>query len=145
MTLESIISDIESANNRYAMRFEPHVYQRTGAGKYGEAVTLAKARNKCSFETARVIVATSWSKFQIMGFNLYDPHGLDYPGCIGEYLNDDMQQAHTFRTFCERRGIYFMIEELQDEANIMRFATVYNGPGNPTAYAEKIRQRLVNA
>lgn len=141
-TLEEIISDIESAGRKDALRFEPHVYARTGQGKYAEAVNLAKSRNKCSYETARVIVSMSYAKFQIMGFNLYDPNGLNYPNSIGEYLSDDMQQAYTFRVFCEKRGIYFMVEELYDEAMRLRFATVYNGPGAPKVYAEKIASRL---
>jgi hypothetical protein len=142
-TLEAIISSIESAGNRYAMRFEPHVYERTQtSSRYEPMIELARVRNKCSRQTACVIVATSWSKFQIMGFNLYDPHGLNYPDCVGAYMGDDMAQAATFRAFCEKRNIYFTPEDLQDEALALRFAQIYNGADE---YAKKIAQRLAIA
>lgn len=141
-TLESIISDIESAGNRFAMRFEPHVFARTGEGKYGVMVSLAKERNKCSFDTARVIVSMSYGAYQIMGFNLYDPHVIDYPKSVGAFLSDDMVQAGTFRAFCQRRNIYFPVKDLYDESVRLRFAEVYNGPATPHAYAKKIASRL---
>ena len=145
LTLESIISDIESAGRKDALRFEPHVYARTGEGKYSVMVALAKERNRCSFETARVIVSMSVGKFQIMCFNLYDPTGIDYPGSVIAYGNDDMVQAGTFRTFCQRRNIYFSVQDLHDEALRLRFAEVYNGPGAPADYAKKIAARLAVA
>lgn len=142
-TLEDIISDIESAGNRFAMRFEPHVYERTQTStRYEAAVNLAKARNKCSRSTACVIVSMSWGKFQIMGFNLYDPDGLNYPNSVGEYMSSDMDQAATFRTFCQARNIYFSPGDLLDEALALRFARVYNGADE---YAKKIASRLAVA
>ncbi len=143
VTLESIISDIESAGNRYAMRFEPHVYERTQiTTRYDAAVNAAKARNKCSLETARVIVATSWGKFQVMGFNLYDPNGLNYPGFVGAYTNSDTDQVATFKTFCQAKNIYFTPSDLLDDALALRFARVYNGADE---YAKKITERLARS
>jgi len=142
-TLEAIISDIESGGNRYALRFEPHVYERAQTlNRYAPMVNLARGRNKCSLETARVIIATSWGKFQIMGFNLYDPNGINYPDPVGVYLNDDMVQAATFRVFCQARSIYFTVDDLRDPAFALCFAKVYNGADE---YAKKIEQRLAIA
>lgn len=146
LTLEEVIADIESAGRRDALRFEPHVFERTGnSNRYEPMVNVAKVRNRCSRDTARVIVSMSAGRFQIMGFNLYDPAGLDFPGTIGTYLNDDMIQAATFRTFCQRKNIYFTVEDLQNEALRLRFAEVYNGPGAPAVYAKKIAARLAIA
>jgi len=143
LTLEELIADIESAGNKYAMRFEPHVFDRTQSStRYGVMVNIARARNKCSRDTARVIISTSWGKFQIMGFNLYDPASLDYPSSVGQYMATDTDQAETFKTFCLNKGIYFSISDLLDEALALRFARTYNGADE---YAKKIMSRLATS
>lgn len=139
-TLEELISDIESGGNQYAMRFEPLVYERTqNSNRYEAMVNVAKSRNKCSRATACMIVATSWGKFQIMGFNLYDPSSLDYPHSVGQYMADTDDQAGTFKTFCQRKNIYFSVTDLLDETLALRFARVYNGADE---YAKRIASRL---
>jgi hypothetical protein len=140
-SLEAIIADIESAGNNFAMRFEPGVYARTQIQtRYGNMIDAAKLRNRCSRETAKIICSVSWGRFQIMGFNLYDQLGLNYPFSVGQFMSDADAQAQLFRQFCEARKIYYSVLELQSNpAAVTRFAKIYNGS---TAYADKIFPRL---
>jgi hypothetical protein len=144
-TLEDIISQIESGDNLYAMRFEPHVFERMHqTNRYGAAVAVAKQQNRCTLETARVICATSWGRFQIMGFNLYDPAlGEPFPflNPIGAYLESIIWQSRHFKAFCDKKDILFTVEELiGDPAKVLKFARTYNGADE---YAAKIQSQLI--
>jgi hypothetical protein len=141
-TLEWIIADIESGDNPYAMRFEPGIYARMQiSARYNPMIERAKQTNICSRETAKIICATSWGRFQIMGFNLYDV-GLNLGASVGEFMAEvaPRSQAAYFLEFCVGRGIYFTLQQLREnQASVLRFAKVYNGS---LAYADKINARL---
>lgn len=142
-TLEELIALIESDNNPFAMRFEPHVYDLTQkSNRYEAMVNVAKARNRCSRPTACVIVATSWGKYQIMGFNLYDAIELSYPHSVGKFMATDGDQDATFKAFCQAKNIYFTLPDMADPAFALRFAHVYNGSPE---YAKKIASRLLTS
>ncbi len=72
MTFEDfkkLIAYVESNNNQFAIRFEPHLYSKS---KYNKKILdLIQAINECSLETAKVLYCCSFGKYQIMGFNLY--------------------------------------------------------------------------
>ena len=136
--LERLIADIESAGRFDAMRFEPHVYKRATAGAYGNSVALARRVNKVSLATARMIVATSWGGFQIMGFNIYTSES-DSVG-IGAFLRDTEIQRQYFRAYVIKRNIAYTVDELRDETKRRDFARKYNGDAD--AYAALIAARL---
>lgn len=141
-SLEYIIADIESHNDPLAIRFEPGVYIRTQsqAARFDPMVELAKTRNNCTHETAKIICSISWGAFQIMGYNLYERHGLNYPFGALHFASDGEAQAQMFRLFCEARSIYFSLEELQtNQQNVLTFAKSYNGS---LEYANEINKRL---
>jgi len=135
--LERIIGSIESANDYGAIRFEPKVYARIEGGSFEWEVARAKRANKCSRATARMICATSWGRFQIMGFNLYGFIGLTDP--IADYLHNVKVQSTAFETFVKHNHIEFSPDELRDKITREKFAKIYNGS---LAYAVKIETEL---
>lgn len=134
-SIAQVIAHVESAGRGDAMRFEPAVYERALAGSYGPQVAAAVTAHKCSQATARVIVSTSWGKFQLMGFNLYpNLTGLS----VAAFMSTPQDPA--FGKFLAiKRLDHFTAQQLfSDLAARLSFATVYNGPGNPQAYADLI-------
>ena len=143
MRLPNLISEIESSHRPVAIRFEPHVYSRTGDGRYAEAVEAARDVHGISFDTARMVVSTSWGFYQIMGFNLWAPRnvgGLEYKATYFDFLDDVEVQNNCFKMFCEDRKIYFSIEQMAKEKSVRElFAKKYNGS---IKYADKIERIL---
>lgn len=141
--LERVIADIESAGNFGAMRFEPHVYERASAfspaRKYADEVARAREANRVSLATARMIIATSWGGFQIMGFNIYSATAAPRVA-ISTFLSDRSIQVRHFRAFVTSRNIAYTVEELRDETKRRDFARKYNG--DVDGYAALIEKRI---
>lgn len=131
--LMRVIAQVESGGRLDAVRFEPAVYQRVCAGYAAEAVTVCMVSVDCSHETAAVLVASSWGRYQLMGFNLW---GLDYRRGLAELLTSAVLQD----TLLER----FLVSRHLDECSWARlvaepamrswFVSRYNGPGAVEAY-----------
>ncbi len=132
--LQAVIARIESSDNPYALRFEPAVY---AAGASASLIARIAAVHDADDATGRVIAATSWGLFQIMGFNLWSgPH--PYAGTFFEYCADDVAQRLAFETFLADRGMDFTLESLLASASrLVAFATFYNGDG--IRYARAMR------
>ena len=130
--LEQVIAEIESSDNPQAMRFEPGIFRF-------DIPTLKRIMeaNKCSEPTARMIYATSWGRYQVMGMTLYSTLGYAYP--IIRFMVQDGEQIGAFFAFTKRYGIFFPTDFLSKTASAREeFARHYNGPGNIPAYSEKI-------
>jgi hypothetical protein len=141
MNLYQLISRIESADNQWATRYEPHVHDRAKAGKYASQVKAAAKANQCSRDTARVIIATSWGLYQIMGFNLYGVLG--WKQSVGEFMAHDHGQEQIFHKYCLLSNIWKDGDiNAGDEDWLFKFAKAYNGPGAPTAYVAKMKEHL---
>lgn len=138
-TLAHLVGQIESGNWYGAIRFEPHVYFACLNGKYQNSFAKARSVNRCSKETACAIVATSWGRFQIMGFNVYDYLGLNMP--VATFLGDREAQEDAFWNFVMRRKIDYSLDDLCVEAKRLRFARTYNGS---LTYADKISKTLID-
>ena len=133
--LQDVIARIESSGNPFALRFEPAVY----AGDVAPSVAARIATlHGADYETGRVIAATSWGLFQIMGFNLWaGPHA--YTGTLYEFCADTIAQRLAFETFLADRGMNFTLAELLGNANkLIAFAAAYNGDG--IRYARAMRE-----
>ena len=133
--LQDVIARIESSSNPFALRFEPTVY----AGDVAPSVAARIATlHGADYETGRVIAATSWGLFQIMGFNLWGgPHA--YAGTLYEFCADTIAQRLAFETFLADRGMNFTLAELLGNANkLIAFAAAYNGDG--IRYARAMRE-----
>lgn len=99
-TLSKIIAHVESNNDQYAIRFESNLYAKLVNTRLIKKITSI---NTCSKETAFMITATSWGKYQILGSNLYTFCNLNKP--IGVYLCDTTLQDATFEEFLRYKKI----------------------------------------
>lgn len=135
-TLSQLIAQVETGNNPWAMRYEPAFTVEASA----ISSAVKAIHPDCSFWTARVILCTSWGKYQIMGENLY-AQGLT--GWPGEFLADDAHQDMAFLAYVQQNKINLGIDALfhsGDDANIELFARRWNGPGNIDAYVARMKQ-----
>lgn len=143
--LSDVIASIESSGIKYAMRFEPALYERIGnqncAVNFG--LTNIALYNRCTLETAKIISCTSWGLFQIMGFNLYNsPISLKSP--IGEYVENEGMQLSAFNAFLDHNHMFVAVAELRDVLQErLDFARHYNGPGDAATYAAKMYAAII--
>ena len=139
--LQNVIARIESSDNPYALRFEPAVY--AGQDLAPATASHIAALHASSYETGRVIAATSWGLFQIMGFNLWSgPH--PYDGTFFAFCADEIAQRLAFETFLEDRGMNFALSDLLGNENkLQAFAAFYNGDGPIYANAMRIAAKAL--
>ena len=131
--LSLIIMKVESNGNSQAIRFEPQTYLNFAPNANELSLIDAIGRcNACDFNTARVIFSTSFGRYQLMGFNIYS---LGYSETIFDFVNDVAAQNSIFAKFLRQNGIDETWDTLKsDPEKLLKFASVYNGPGNPQAY-----------
>lgn len=136
-TLDEVIAWIESSSDQYAYRFEPLRYNERRAVAPNVLRQIVRLHH-CTDESARVIYASSYGLFQVMGFNLFWPPLLsDFT--FGEYLADRNLQVDTFFAFVRFHDIDFTVTQLKDRSFAERFARIYNGS---SAYADRIAASL---
>jgi hypothetical protein len=138
-TLSQLVALVETGNNPWAMRYEPGFTVQTGAINSA----MKAIHPDCSAWTSRIILCTSWGKYQIMGSNLY-AQGLT--GWPGEYLADEALQDMHFLAYCQKAQIVFTLDALfnsDDDTNLETFARKWNGPGNVDAYVGRMKQVYV--
>lgn len=145
-TVADVIGAIESGHNPGALRFEYLGY--TKAPLLNATIEAIIKYNVCSVATARMIYATSWGEFQIMGENLYDPNLCAYRNSIARYLVQSGDQFVTFNSFLFRMPLSPRINagspaSLFKDPNLrLQFSREYNGPDNVQEYADKIKSIL---
>lgn len=148
IALAEVVAIVESDGNSSAIRFEPGVYATfkltddQTANSIGALIRQIEGIHNCSPDTARVILSSSWGRFQVMGETLY---GNGYGSGIVAYLSSDADQIASFETFCRFAGM--ADADLADcswllgtDPRALQFATRYNGPGQPTEYLARLRQ-----
>lgn len=144
VTVADVIGRVESDNNPAAIRFELAADKR--APQYSEIIGIIADANKCTRETARMIWASSWGEFQIMGFNLYDPRICGYTKNIAAYLASSPDQLKSFSAFVSYLRVGFSAQDsssvFEDTQTRNAFARAYNGPGNVLDYANRIKGAL---
>jgi len=94
-TLAKIIANVESNNHLKAVRFEPKLF--TSWKNKLLRFKRIEIFNKCNWETALMIGATSWGKYQILGYNLWEMLGYDHDFIM--YLCSEDHQDKMFRNF----------------------------------------------
>lgn len=148
-TLREVVATTESGGDRGAIRFEPTVYatlkltdDRT-QNATGALIRLVERINGCSPDTARIILASSWGAYQVMGETLYGSLGYESP--IRDYWSSDDDQDASFDRYAGLVGITG--SQLTDASWIagegiepLRFAAAYNGPGDPSGYLARLVQ-----
>lgn len=142
LQLMSVIADVESGGNDAAMRFEPGTFarwqdaiQKMAPVKNDILGVIARVHN-CDDATAAMIAATSWGRFQIMGFNLY-AQGSPVAGYrVCDFLAHGSLQTLAFRDFLDRNHLPAAYSAVfRDHVSLLDFAQRYNGPGDFQAYA----------
>lgn len=147
ITLYAVVAHVESGGGKSLYRFEPAVFSRykavddqAPASVIAEQIRACEERHHCSPDSARVILASSWGRYQIMGFNIWN---LGYTNDVWAYQSDRAGQDETFRVFVGRIGITDdMLADaswLLDDLRGRMFATQYNGPGQPDTYLASLR------
>jgi len=145
-TVADVIGAIESDHNPAALRFEFATYER--APFQSAIIDAIKECNLCNIATARMIYATSWGEFQIMGMNLYDPRVCAYRNSIARYMVQSGDQFVTFDSFLFRMPLGVKLKSdspasLFSDPNLrVQFARLYNGPDNFNEYADKIKAEI---
>lgn len=145
--LADVIARVESGNFAGAIRYEEASHANIVArfGSYASIAQNAMTANKCNQSTACVLLATSWGKFQIMGFNLYASDVCNIREPLSAYLANEPFQEMSFNKYCVARhcdtyDVAALRTSLQTRSD---FARLYNGTGNIPAYASKIFGAIV--
>lgn len=144
LTLAEVIAKVESANNQYALRFEPMTYDRLASSNIGVVTPIMREimnKNACSAHTSKMVYSTSFGLYQFMGFNLYDR--LQIGVSVGEFMANRLLQDRAFDKFVTLNKINFTVVGLMaSEDARLEFASRYNGPGNTKAYADRLNAVL---
>jgi N-acetylmuramidase len=140
VSLARVIAYVESNTNKYALRFEPEVYEHVRMNPTSEQVRLVRfisQANSCTTPTAEIIYSTSFGMFQLMGFNIYEAGG--WTLSVGAYMDDLDEQKASFARFLESKKISFTWEELKNSKDSLEhFATEYNGPESVAYYVQRM-------
>ena len=124
-SLAQLIAQVESSNDQFAYRFEPAYTPRN------ETVDKMQHICNCSVTSAKILSASSFGLYQIMGFNLIDL-GLELSPlkfCMLPEL-----QTQFFNEFLAKNGIMYTLDEVVNDVQArLHFAKVYNG--DEIAYA----------
>lgn len=136
IALAKIIAKVEGSEaGARAIRFEDAFYGRLGVSpNAAESAVLATIAHlhKCSQHTARMIAASSWGTYQLMGLSLYE---LGWASDVFDFIGDAVKQADMFGQFLAKHGIDFTWADLvSDTAKRQEFIDRYNGPAQPDAY-----------
>jgi len=138
VTLADVVSFVESYHRPDSIRFEP--------AWVSDPHTVARmaALADCDTATARVLCACSWGFYQIMGENLVS---LGLPFSPIAYCGNPTLQAQFFHDFCAANGVENVLAIPLPQlfapgplpVELIEFARVYNGPGDPQRYALALR------
>lgn len=121
----------------------PPRLEREKLGKHSPALIYeAQRRNKCSTDTADMILSCSWGKYQEMGSTLYAPlsaSGFMLTVSIFEYLQSSDMQDLFCRNYLIANNVYFSLNDiLTDDIKRYKLARAYNGPGDVDIYAARL-------
>lgn len=144
ISLGAVIKQVESSNNYGAMRFELSVFDKLNKRKIVPTFLVgAKVKNKCSYQTALMICATSWGAWQLMGFNIYKV--CEFPGTIRDFLCDPSEQDRCAELFLQSRGFSSATDFATiSKDELAKFASIYNGPSNVDAYTKRLTEEYTN-
>lgn len=144
MKLSEIIAHVESDNNKLAFRFEEELYKQYDAKKVGRRVfNYVKRIHNCSDNSAKVILSSSWGKYQILGINLYNICSIGKT--VFEYLYDENLQDQTFQVFIDK-AVRINEKELMQELDELckvkhRLMLEYNN--SMLQFSEEFKKHIV--
>ena len=129
-----VIAQIESSNNQWAMRFEPAY-----TPKPNWVIAAQSHWKNFSYDTCKILCATSFGLYQIMSDELIALGLTQYPG---EYLASVALQNSYFRSYLTSKKLNTItLADLQTSQQArIDFGTVYNGNG--PVYADSIARVL---
>ena len=127
-SLAQLIAQVESSGDQYAYRFEPAYEPR------GQDINEMLQMCHCSYESAKILVASSFGLYQIMGFNLL---ALGLKLSPLKYCAVPELQTQFFNEFIFKHGIAYTLDEVvNDVQKRLDFAGKYNG--NADVYAAEM-------
>ena len=133
-SLAQLIAQVESSGDQYAYRFEPAYIPRD------QDIIAMQHLCECSFDSAKILTASSFGLYQIMGFNLLDL-GLKLSPL--KYCAVPELQTQFFQEFIFKNGIAYTLDEVvNDVQKRLDFAGKYNG--NADVYASEM-MRVYNS
>ncbi len=137
--LSDVIALNESSGNAQAVKFEFGTFSRIRDGGLNwtrNAVRKIADLHDCDEITAQAMASTSWGRYQIMGFNLWDATTCGIACRIGEFLCNAQTQDDALFAFLKQSGIGdITVSDLEnDETKREVFITKYNGPGDIPGY-----------
>lgn len=135
ITLFQLIAQIETAQNNWALRFEPAQFARFNDPKNpiqihsikNAILTRIMKTNKCTLPTAQIIFSCSFGAVQEMGFNLYGR--FNYQNTVGEFLAAGIDQRSAFEHFISDNQLSeITVDALASQPlQRLKFAIKYNG------------------
>jgi hypothetical protein len=134
LALARILAEVESSNRLNAIRFEP---TQLRVERSTDLLFRITDLNGCDDATAKMIAATSWGRYQLMGFNLYTESAPEFS--IVQFLTNSVLQNEMLDEFLTANKINWTWADLSTKSGLLtEFATRYNGPGDPSGYAFKM-------
>ena len=112
------------------------VYGKGGAHQY------ERLEDACALDRSAALMATSWSTFQIMGFNW---KGAGFSSCeemVHAMCSGPEAHVRAFQNFIRSKGLEGTLRSTPPD--FAAFAMKYNGPGNVAAYAKKMKNLYAN-
>ncbi len=127
---KDIIAHVESGNYLQAIRFEPTLFRSWSRRQV--AVKRIREIHRCSRKTSLMIATTSFGKYQILGYNIWEVLGFDLHLCL--FLSSEHFQDMYFKKFIQliSGDTYYLdfvkdiIKELEFLNNIRLFKNVSN-------------------
>ena len=130
-TLSQLIALVESNNHSNAVRYE-ELY----SPDYRAHALVRVYQSGLSDSTYRILLASSWGKYQIMGDQLYL---LGLKTDIRTFWSDEAAQDDFFNRFIFARNIAYTLDQvINDEECRTNFAHHYNG--NAIVYGARMLQ-----
>jgi hypothetical protein len=144
LTLIQALAVVESSGNTLAMRYEPSLDKTPPRWLMAGMANLQIGNPLLSFDAEMKVLSTSFGRYQILGGNLYGP-SVCFNGPISDFLFDDNQQDYWSLIFIQKiageHGLSASTEVADISDTVLEdFSSSWNGPGNPSAYAARLRE-----
>lgn len=145
--LAEVSALVESSHRADAVRFEPlvhlHIVSPTDGVPYAAAVRNCALAHGCDVATAQVICASSFGLFQIMAYHLFSDWCPWSKSVFDFVSNTDAQTVVYLELLKHMKLPQTFAEVFASAESLNNFALHYNGPGNPSAYAQAMKNAAI--
>jgi hypothetical protein len=110
-------------NGKYDLT-HPQISNKSPGGYYGGDAEHSRLAVAVLLDREAALQATSWGKFQIMGFNYKVAGSYTLQGFINSVFNSEQEQLDLFCDFLKNKGLVSALQK----GYFTTFARIYNGP-----------------